>query len=738
MTTLIIGRPTPWTTDPSFEMAKHDPGLIMVPPAGLSDFLDPRKLECPVSIIHGPKGTGKTSVMLAKRILLKDLEAERSVMCIPCKWPSKKPFIFMSLPNSEQVEMNDWDLIQLYAQKDIWTALWRLIFGAYVVAALESDRRASSHFETRREGNFGESREVHALLPQPLGEFLLGGKYGVDHDVMSKPPDVELIDILKNLIEERRANKNSLRDAFNAHVLPVLAALPKPVETKPIFIFVDGVDEIFQGYRGDSSLLATAKTHASPDESESATRRLLAKQAWVYAQTSLFSASLDLSINSGGVVRLIASMRTEAWEVECSSDGAQPKGEQQLERVAKQVKYAKTELEKIFRANINACEPSSWVSREGDEIYKFFGATKYVHHASNIDEGIFSAILRHTMEEPRELMLIGSRLHDLGSDVRKDLGKAAKVVNDATGIILRDYLRFMGERWDEELARFVLPKIHCNVLSAEEVKTIADAVKRESDGRIDHPFCYLYALGLIGVTRYENNNLFQDFNLPGRFSSDERRTQLPQNPYYLIHPILVEKIKRARIGNGENSFVTHGQVIVGNDLPFNLYLDKNKVIFGAEKHDDEFKPVLRIDGRTLGYSSDFGKDAAFYSYANQQTILLHGILLAIWRGAQRKRPDNSVSVTDINECLSHLVKSKIIQPEIRLRRRLKVTDLLDTVMHKYRNQRKYPEVILRINANFQNAGLAGVKLCIEQSGEYIRLEGIMSNDIGTVGIPFLV
>lgn len=731
------GMPKPWITDPSLIMGTHVSSFVMVAPHGLEEFLDPQNENCAIRVIHGPKGSGKTSVVLAKRLLLQQHEEARKVLCIP----QRKPYVFMSLSEGSKVQMNSWDVIGAYAKKDTWAALWKLIFGAYVLAALESDRRSSARFsiqdDDRRPSMRSKKGEELAhegadtpLLPKELGALLLGDRYGPSSDLGTKPPDSEFLQIMRNLIQEKRATLATLREAYDQFIEPSLELLARSEQSKPIYVFVDGVDEVLQGYRNDPSLLMTAKGKGTQGvEDVTDVQRADAMAVWVYAQSSLFSASVDLHRVTSGAVRLIVSMRTEAWDHEPFI-----KGGAQLEGMVRKVRYTKAELDQIFRENIKVCDPAKLLASKGDEMTRFFGAAKCTHWKTNSEQEVFSEILRHTLEEPRDLMLMGSRLYDLSRESRKNPEEAAAVVNEATETILNDYLTYMGEAWNERIAEVTLPKIFSNVLTLQAVQAIADSVKAESNGIVEHPFCYLYSLGLIGIPKsIGGGKVIQEFLLPARFPSrSDRKQKLPRATHYFIHPVLAERVKAARSRAGEEPFVTNGQIVVGHELPFTLHLDQQRVVIGCQEYNGKVEPLLRIDGITLGF--DENTDNAFSNFANLETAFLLATLLALARHATSGDICNAVTFGEIMKALDFFVRSKVVPAQIANKRTKPIIEHFEYVMSKYSEKNpKYPIFVERINQRIL-AGGARIRLGLENKGASFKVNGLMSSDIQVSGL----
>lgn len=735
----IVGKGTPraWLTDPWDVMDLATRSWIVVPPQGLEEFIDPEKQDGETRLIHGPKGSGKSALLIAKRMLLKRDEDNRKVVCIP----SAYPYVFTSRGETDGVTFKSWAKVAEYATIETWTHLWKLIFGSYVIAALEKDKR---YAEMVGAPSRNTDEQQPPLLPIKLGTLLLGARYSAQKDLGSQNANIELSAILRYVIEQSSLSPDDLREAYENHILPTFNELAQQPDGKRVFIFVDAVDELLKSPISGDGFLKIAKSGMSERGLADLDHRVdvddkgmqyLAMNLWACAQVSLVSSSYEMAAATRTRVRLVGTFRTEARDHRPFS-----KNRAQLGNLLKEARYSKDTLEVIFRENIKVCERGRMVEPEApDELRRFFGMTRYVHYATKKEESVFSGILRHTFEEPRELMVMGRGLYELDREIRKDVEKAANVINETTDIVLTDYLDYMGERWNEELADLIFRKIGTNVLSAREVASICSAVASESNGRFLHPFCYLYSLGLIGVPSSGKNRqeIIQEFLLPARFpykrvEAIENRYRLPDADSYFIHPVLAERIRQVRRKDGLG-FSTHGAAIIGDGLPWNIDITLAKVTIRRHvAQDGKMNSVLlslSIDGHELGYDELSQKTNSFASLTNRVTYIFVALLLAL----QKKRKIQQYVNTSRISLKEYLEATSFLSGQDDLHRKLGIqaTEFerrLEKELHNYQNgSKKYPPSLTQINARMKAAGISSVSVGTDD-GELI-VDGIPANEI---------
>lgn len=739
MKKMIIGRGKvlPWTTDPS--LASSYSAFVFVPPRGLASFAS-SDLADHIRVIHGPKGSGKTSVLLAKIQAVEELAKEkpRSIISIP----SRPPYIFLPPELANRIPFESWATIKSYEDERTWVALWVLIFGAYVFAALEQERRGTESIErgaqrTSSAAATAGSVEHNAgagdtLLPKALGDFLIPN-YSAANDIGSISPAEELVRILRRVIVDKKAGRSHLQGLFDEHLRSRIESLARPERERTIFIFVDAVDEIFGGRGTDASLLAMVqkKNADSADEPLTPQEAALVRKFWSYAQSSLLSASFDLGQMSAHAVRLIASMRTEAYNF-----ASHTKGDGQLMSMVQEVSYGRTHLQAIIEANIEHCDKSSLAQPSApDSITRFFGFSEVAHWKTGESEPVLDWILRHTMEEPRDLMVAFGKFAKLDPVDRADLDQTAKALHSASAVILKDYLNFLATPWDLAIEKLVLPSIASNIIRVDEVEEIAQAAEQQSHGQVKHPFCYLYGLGLIGVpVPGGHGRIVQEFALPARFpDQDDHLGSLPEATHYFIHPMLSDRIKEIRRREKLSTFVTHGATIVGHGRGFELDIDATRIVVGVKRNDGR-KPfaTVRIDGKDLGYDpANADLTNRFADFGNIETVLFFSLLYTLAKRSASDPVNLTISMDELKDCIEFLIDHGLV-PKI-VHQRVDAVGVYEKIEKEFQtyawDNKKYPKSVQRINSRLTYWLAEGLRLSVQSNRSITLCGDIRATDI---------
>lgn len=758
------GTPLPWRTDPWIVMGetKKHCSLIVVPPNNLRDFIDPQNHDCRTRLIYGPKGSGKSALLVAKRVLLEKEAEAHKVICIPSAFPK----VFTSPGIAEdKVTFHTWEKVSEYAVPETWAHLWKLVFGSYVVATLEKERRQASAVGQRE--NTIEDSIKEPLLPKKLGTLLIGNDYKVENDLGTRNANKEFIAILRHIIEKSTVSPDNLSQAFDEYIAPTYKKLAVEADHKPIYIFVDAVDELLRGPVEFSDFLTLSKSgfgkfqdqYLGKEKLNSEGARDLAMRLWSCAQVSLIAASLNMASETRGCVRLIGTLRSEAHDKITFS-----KGPTQIGDLVKEVKYSKTILATIFNENIKACEKARMIDPGAtDQIQRFMGATAYIHNSTKKQEFIFSALLRHTFEEPRDLMVLGQALYDLSKDERKDSAIVREVVNQKAEVVLKDYLEYMGEAWDRELATLTFRKIDGNILTKRQVHTIRDEVIKQSNGKIEHPFCYLYSLGLIGVPVSDGNSkqMRQEFLLPARFKhadgDNTRRYCLPETEYYFIHPALAERIRQVRHTSGLG-FTPHGEEIIGDGLPWDKDIDLMQVYLRRHLDTNGVTHItqisLKIDSHELGHDDENPTKKGIFSTLNDSaTFIFVSMLLALQKNRFSSEKDvdtNEMTQEQFQEAAAFLCtqtqvnkKTKSTAPPLfsgghgfntknsRKPFDAKLIDEVNAYLSKAGSSKKYPNSLTTIRSRLRAEGINKIDIGIQGLNLYIN--GIPPNEMRIKG-----
>ncbi len=285
----------------------------------------------------------------------------------------------------------------------------------------------------------------------------------------------------------------------------------------------------------------------------------LARDAWIHVQAGLIEAAWNvMSINNH--VKVFASLREEAYaNYESDSKG-------NLFSATLTLRYSQSELSAIIE------RLSVLYEHRG---FSDFIAMKTIHNlVCGATEDSFQYLLRHTVGRPRDLVIICSELSRYRLELNET--KFRDIVNDvgANTIIknvfaeMATFLDCLKRSAERERSFQLLP---ANILTRSEVEDICcqfngipkshTATEGFSRDLLHHPFCELYACGLIGIAR-ENDSLsgLQQFKQPYDVTTP-CGASLPQADYYLVHPCLHSLIYKKRYGEGYDAF---RYVVVGH------------------------------------------------------------------------------------------------------------------------------------------------------------------------------
>ena len=206
----------------------------------------------------------------------------------------------------------------------------------------------------------------------------------------------------------------------------------------------------------------------------------------------------------------------------------------------------------IFRSNIALEHPSRLSEPASSNLTaRFFGSAHLMlrHPFTGDNEDIEEYIWRHTLGRPRDFMIIGERIANLRVQER-DRINIRKTVNEAARDIGRFYIGEIYPHLEAFDKTRLFQKLKKNIMSASEIREIADAYNREVHGvtvelnnaAYRHIFCDLYHAELLGVVGPEFpdgtvKQLFQPVADTGEtiFHSSP---VLPSSEYYLLHPVL--------------------------------------------------------------------------------------------------------------------------------------------------------------------------------------------------------
>ncbi len=310
----------------------------------------------------------------------------------------------------------------------------------------------------------------------------------------------------------------------------------------PIYFFIDKVDQAIRNF---------------------------GSAAWINVQAGLIEAAWDL-MNSNSHIKVFASIRDEAYSNYESDIKSNLRGAVTV------LRYSETELADLLD-RLSQCY-------EGAESFKdFIGMNVVTGGRQTFLEDSFQLIRRYTFGRPRDLVAIASEMSAARTSLNEK--KFWTIIREtaATGLIpsifdeTRIYLDSLREK--QTRLRF-LASLPCNVLEPFQVKQLTAQFNGLPDDAIEHfenfndlyqPFRELFLAGVLGVVvdDPDTGRQYQHFKQPGDLVS-ELEFELPNSPFYLIHPALDVFIQKHRT---QADYQVFQQIPIGYLLPWRPYYE---------------------------------------------------------------------------------------------------------------------------------------------------------------------
>lgn len=335
------------------------------------------------------------------------------------------------------------------------------------------------------------------------------------------PVDFRLSNIITELINEH--NKYIFSNFFNR--LNRLMARINLVK-QPFILFIDRLDQALDSLftNEEYRYLVTKEDGNIP------------YRAWQSAQFGLLVSSYNFSTANNKHIKIFASARIEAINVESQLS-------QNIRNYCTFLEYTKEEVRKIFENNIRYTKDHLMKNTEKNNLYNRFVGFEYLPHIRVRDENnelrqehLFDFIYRHTFGRPREAILIGSKIyedllmhHQSEFKLEHTVETVRRIVNDAShNTILNDYLTEVIPVFDNNRLDNCATFFRQNLISQDDIPESAQ-----------DDINYLYRIGLIGFVEKGK----QRFVRASYFIHNERE-QLRQSDFYFPHPSLDKYLKQ--------------------------------------------------------------------------------------------------------------------------------------------------------------------------------------------------
>jgi hypothetical protein len=448
-----------------------------------------------------PKGFGKTFVLKLKRVSLQ----EDDYRCFPFSpivdRPSNKPPI---LPN---------EIINVLENSDNWETLWNIAFSICLIKGYQDDD------DVRRQ--LDELLEANDLPPTLL-------------TILTHPHITRPFDILHDCLAAQRNGIFSIMRAAQ-QVTRIFATIHKQAG-----IFVDNIDEYLIHYI-NFSYLRRNEVH----------ERFV--RIWHAGQIGAWLALRRLhGINPH--VRIFVSIRKEAYQHAAQNE---PQFSN-LRSFRRELRYRMEDIKQIIENNIAIVPKNDLVDKANeDPMLRFLGPkNEFISNAGTVrQERAMDYWIRHCSLRPRDAIVIGKEISLIGVK-RRNRQEIRNAINSAAAerveTLFNEVTPFFSALYPE-----IFPQvIKSNVLTYEQVVeasvayTDIAAKQYGIEGEAaQHPFCALYALGLVGIVQQSRDDparLVQKFAPVGEIAFGQIHV-LPRAETYLIHPSLSDFITRRNV-----------------------------------------------------------------------------------------------------------------------------------------------------------------------------------------------
>ena len=253
------------------------------------------------------------------------------------------------------------------------------------------------------------------------------------------------------------------------------------------------------------------------------------------------------------------------------------------------------------------------------------------------EEDVFDFLYRHTFGRIREVLELGSIIYQMDKEQRSP-ETVRHAVDQAAGRLFEVYKREMIPFWDRS-NEVVFKYINSNVITQHRLNGIYAKISDLADAP-SHPFCYLYARGLLGRAKVDKGGggLKISFVQPGMYLVNNNQ-HLPACSHYFLHPCLESPVRER-----SQTFSIDPRVIVGDSLVCDLPDDPGTLAVTWDRR-DHF--TFFYQGHELTHFSSTG--GALYS------LIFAILVIAVATKEQRE-----ITVDDMLATCKRLIDSGMV------------------------------------------------------------------------------
>jgi hypothetical protein len=507
--------------------------------------------------IVGPKGFGKTLLLLYKRLLLlrkhTDFDSRSAdILFIPAGGSLvDRGGKFLDFSKEKTAYLS---------KKESWFKIWFFCIALSVIKKIKIIYEQKDHKD-----QLLELRNTLKKIDPEIQKQLMDSPHKTPFDFLG----YALKGNLKTLI--RLTNNNDVLES-------ILKTVPYSIA-----IFIDNVDQTLREHLEASYNREVINTEINHNG------EVLSPEVWYAAQIGLVETVETLS-GIARYLRVFASIRKEAYSKLETNDLYQ-----QIESHTSKIDYKKDDLEKIFRMNIERMRThpnykGGLISPSAeDNLTAFLGLSDNMIKSETVKnerEPIFDYIYRHTLKRPRDLMTYGEKItgNNKITGSNKNIEFREKQIRDIiheTSIdIVKEYFAETGPHinFSEKLFANLLCFFDSNILTPAASKRICRKFNNIRycteiciDCKKDNPICNLYQIGLIGIIKETKRESIQEFLPPGCDEINVNKSKpLPSSKYYLVHPILNRTIENKQHESAQPiTYRVNDKIIIGDGYYWN-------------------------------------------------------------------------------------------------------------------------------------------------------------------------
>ncbi|MFA5064311.1 MAG: hypothetical protein WC566_02480 [Dehalococcoidia bacterium] len=476
----------------------------------------------------GPKGTGKTLLLLKKGLEKRNLPEVRTIPPRGMEDPVDRSPFFGNLGHKFYRKH------QAPIESDIaWTSVW---LHAIVKAVIYDMCRLGIHSSSGKSMTDSKLKDYEEAQWRNI--------QGEIQQLFGTPPYYRLKTVSDFYKEDCQFLDDAPREGLDRvrHEIDLLSSLYRDFRV-PYYVFIDNLDEWYQQW----------------------------PEFWLTCIFGNFQAIRSVRLNFRDI-HIYTSIRQDIY------------GRFSTEKLTQYddfisfLNYNNGELMSIFEGGIRRLDNDLLQLpgvKDDNPMQAFFGDVKQIANkiVEDKSEPVDQYLIRHTLLRPRDMITIGNWIIRAKGTGQIDEDTIRTGVSEAAQETAKGYLEEIKPLVDArvQLLEFISQYFPSNIIdrkTAEHTCRQYNEDRQSASCQSDcstcynvHPVCALYEVGLLGYAHLSpvNGKQVQSFLRPGEVRYTSAPEKVPPSIAYFLHPILDEYLGNERVNK---------KCIVGYNLPF--------------------------------------------------------------------------------------------------------------------------------------------------------------------------